>query len=365
MHIKLKAHGPNVFLESGVASSGDCRYNYTYRKYHWELIQERTGLEELRMSSIETVGLVKVFKPNNIVAVKDLDLKISSGSVFAFLGPNGAGKTTTVRLLTCLLKPTSGEAFVNGLSVHNDSQEIRRSVGILTDQPGLYERLTARRNLQYYARMYNVPNTDLDKRVKTLARSFDLIDRLDSPVGTYSKGMRQKLGLLRAMIHEPSVLFLDEPTAALDPVAAKTVRNTILDVTKDSATTVFLTTHNLSEAERIASLIGIIDHGNLVAMGSASELKSRLTSKDQISVSFHELKPEFVSVVEELPNVLSVEKRSDEILDVVTKDPYNDVPIIVKQLVTKGAKITEVKRVDMGLEDVYFAISRGDANNAE
>jgi ABC-2 type transport system ATP-binding protein len=234
--------------------------------------------------AIETNELTRIFKPEGIVAVDNLSLKLKPGEIFAFLGPNGAGKTTTVRILSSLLKPTQGNAWIDGFEISEDPIPIRKRIGILTDQPNIYERLTARRNLLYFAKMYEVPIEEAKNRIKEFSKLFGLSDRLDSPVSTYSKGMRQKLGLLRSIIHNPSIIFLDEPTSGLDPIATKTVRETIIHLTEATESTIFMTTHNLTEADKIADTIGVINNGKLLTLGSPDELKKQLVSKLQVSI---------------------------------------------------------------------------------
>ena len=201
---------------------------------------------------IETEGLTKAFGEE--LAVNNLSLSIAEGEVFGFLGPNGAGKTTTVRMLTCLIAPTEGQAEVAGYRVGRDNQEIRRTVGILTETPGMYDRLSAERNLQIYARLYEVD--DIDGQVERYLSMLGLWERREDAVGTFSKGMKQKLAIARSLLHEPRVLFLDEPTAGLDPEAAKLVRDFVAELGGEGRT-IFMCTHNLDEADRLCDRVAV------------------------------------------------------------------------------------------------------------
>ncbi|MFW9993059.1 MAG: ABC transporter ATP-binding protein [Candidatus Odinarchaeota archaeon] len=315
------------------------------------------------MLAIETKRLTRVFLPEGIRAVDGIDLKLRKGEIFAFLGPNGAGKTTTVRLLATLLKPTEGEAYVDGISV-NEGLSVRKRIGILTDQPNLYERLSARKNLIYFARMYGVPREEAKKRVNDLATRFDLLSRLDSPAGTFSKGMKQKLGILRAIVHEPSVLFLDEPTAALDPIAAQKVRDTILDLTKETEVTIFMTTHNLSEADRIADTIGVINKGKLLTAGSPRELKEKLARTNQVAIKLVEYSRDVEKGLLTIAGVKNVFPLSEKNQFTVEVEEYSRVvPQIVEALVAGGRKVLEIKKLEQTLEDVYMTIMKNNGGN--
>jgi len=219
---------------------------------------------------IRIEGLTKRFGDN--LAVDDLTLHVKPGEVFAFLGPNGAGKTTTVRMLAALIGPTSGRAWINGHELGQADIDIRRSVGILTEAPGLYERLDAVQNLTLYAKLYEVE--DAMGQVEKYLRLLGLWERRDEPVGGFSKGMKQKLAIARALLHEPPLLFLDEPTAALDPASARVVRDFIGEI-KGAGRTIFLCTHNLDEADRLADRIGIIKR-ELIQVDSPANLRSSL-----------------------------------------------------------------------------------------
>jgi ABC-2 type transport system ATP-binding protein len=217
------------------------------------------------------------------IAVENLSLEIAEGEVFGFLGPNGAGKTTTVRMLAGLLAPTSGRAMVAGVDVVAQPQRVRTLVGILPEHPGLYEKLSAWHNLKFYADLYELPNphAQIEKYLSLLG----LWERRHDPVGTFSKGMKQKLAIARALLHEPKVLFLDEPTSGLDPEAAKTVRDFIAQLASEKRT-IFLCTHNLYEAEQLCTRIGLIKQ-RLIKIGAPTSLKRELYGR-QIVIDLRE-----------------------------------------------------------------------------
>ncbi len=229
---------------------------------------------------IRTESLCKYFYSDHreVKAVDGLNLQVNEGEVFGFLGPNGAGKTTTVRLLACLIGPTAGRAWVNGLEVGKDDTKIRSQVGILTESPGLYERLSARRNLEIFAALYGVK--DIGGQVEKYLRLLDLWDRREAAAGTFSKGMKQKLAIARALLHEPPVLFLDEPTSALDPESAHTVRD-FIETLRGQGRTVFLCTHNLDEAERLCDRIAVFRQ-RIIAVDTPEALRRQLFGRQTV-----------------------------------------------------------------------------------
>ncbi len=302
---------------------------------------------------IETQDLTRQF--NGKLAVDRLTVEVRQGEVFGFLGPNGAGKTTTVRMLACLIRPTSGAARINGYEVGRDNQQIRRICGILTETPGLYEKLSAQANLLYFARLYDVE--DPDAQVRKYLQMLGLWDRRDEPVGTFSKGMRQKVAIARALVHEPRLLFLDEPTAALDPEAAKTVRDFIEEL-KGEKRTIFLCTHNLDEAERLCDRIGVIRQ-RLIALDTPDGLRRSLFGR-QTEVQLAEVTPPMVEAVRSLDFVSHVKQDNNRLL-ISLADPEAQNPIIVERLVSAGAKVQYVSEVKHSLEDVYLTLVREEA----
>ncbi len=283
-----------------------------------------------------------------LTAVDSLSLDVGEGEVFGFLGPNGAGKTTTVRMLTSLIGPTGGRATVNGLEIGRDDQAIRQTVGLLTETPGLYDRLSAEHNLTIFARLYGV--RDAPGQVQKYLRMLGLWERRQDEAGSFSKGMRQKLALARALLHEPKVLFLDEPTGGLDPEAAKLVRDFIGEL-KTEGRTIFLCTHNLDEADRLCSRIGIFKT-RLITVDTPANLRQKLYGR---TVVFHvkQLLPEWVGAVRALPFVRSAE-AADSRLVVGLDDPETHNPDILRQLVAAGADVQFVGELRHSLEDIYL-----------
>lgn len=292
---------------------------------------------------------------SEFTAVDGLTFEVQRGEVFGFLGPNGAGKTTTIRMLTALIAPSAGTATVNGYRLGADNTAIRASVGILTESPGLYESLSARKNLRFFAELYGVENPAA--QVEKYLRQFGLADRADDIAGTFSKGMKQKLALARAMLHEPPVLFLDEPTSGLDPSAAKTVREAI-ETLSGAGRTIFLSTHNLDEAERLCDRIGVLNHGKLVALDTPSALRRQLFGQATV-VQLENPAAELPARVAQLPFVRQA-SLSDGTLTVTLADAAAQTPDLVAALVGFGARIRRVSEQTHSLEDVYLSLVEGD-----
>lgn len=282
------------------------------------------------------------------VAVENLSLEITEGEVFGFLGPNGAGKTTTVRMLAGLLAPTAGRAVVAGVDVGAEPQRVRALVGILTEHPGLYEKLSAWHNLKFYADLYDLPNAEA--QIEKYLNLLGLWERRFEPVGTFSKGMKQKLAIARALLHEPKVLFLDEPTSGLDPESAKTVRDFISQLASERRT-IFLCTHNLYEAEQLCTRIGLIKQ-RLIRVGSPQQLKRELYGR-QIIIDLKE--PISLSEDLQLPFVRDVHADGRRLL-VQLDDPEAQNPVLIKRLVELGAQIQFVREQDRSLEEVYLEL---------
>ena len=253
--------------------------------------------------AIEAEGLTKRFGDH--VAVDHLDLAVPRGHVYGFLGPNGAGKTTTMRMLTTLMAPSEGTAAVAGTPLA-DREAVVRHLGYLPEEPPLYEELTGREQLSYVAFLHDLPDDVAAERVESFLARLDLTDDADRRISTYSKGMRQKVGLIGALLHEPAVLFLDEPTSGLDPRAARTVLD-VLDELADEETTVFLSTHILSVVDELADTIGVLHEGRLVAEGSPADLKRRAETGEErtLEQAFLEVTADHTEDGEESPAEVS------------------------------------------------------------
>ena len=303
---------------------------------------------------IRTEGLSKTFhgdkRTGPIKAVDRLDLDIEQGEVFGFLGPNGAGKTTTVRMLCTLIGVTAGRAWVNGIEVGKDDRSIRASVGILTEQPGMYDRLSAERNLTIYAELYGV--ADPAGAVEKYLRMLGLWERRHDPAGSFSKGMKQKLAIARSILHEPKTLFLDEPTAALDPEAAKVVRDFIEEL-KTEGRTIFLCTHNLDEADRLCDRIGVFKQ-RLIKVDTPGRMRMALFGRT-VEFQLRQTDPSMAGLLKRFEFVKSVDLVDGKIV-VAMDDPESGNPRLVKALVDAGAEVQFVSEVKHSLEDVYLSL---------
>jgi ABC-2 type transport system ATP-binding protein len=291
----------------------------------------------------------------NTRVVDNLNLKINEGEVFGFLGPNGAGKTTTVRMLTCLIRPTEGTALLDGLDIRreSDAMSIRKKVGLLTESPGLYDTLSALRNLEFYAKLYEVPEALRNERIEHYLRMMGLWEKRKEPVGGFSKGMKQKMAIARCLIHEPKVLFLDEPTSGLDPEASRVVRDFILEL-KGEGRTIFLCTHNLDEADRICDRIAIMK-GTILGVDAPSRLKSDLYGRS-ISIQLKEVTPGLIDKVRALDFIKNL-SLSGNTLTMNVGTPEQDNPALVRALVSMGADVQFVYENKHSLEEVYFKVT--------
>jgi ABC-2 type transport system ATP-binding protein len=307
-------------------------------------------LDEGVINLIKLQGLSRNF--NGTKAVDGLTFEVKEGEIFGLLGPNGAGKTTTVRMLCCLIKPTTGTALIGGHEVGKDAMKIREIVGLLPESPGLYGELSAYRNLEFYAKLYGVPKQKREENIERFLKMLDLWDKRNDPAATFSKGMQQKIAIVRAMVHEPKVLFLDEPTAALAPESAKIVRDFILEL-KHERRTIFLCTHNLDEAERICDRVAILNT-KLIALGSPAELE-RKSGPGKTEVQLERVSGKIVNAVKGLKNVKDVETEGDKLL-VVTDDPESANPTIVETIVKQGGRVKYVTRTAHALEETYLRL---------
>jgi ABC-2 type transport system ATP-binding protein len=299
---------------------------------------------------IEAVGLTKQF--GDFVAVDSLDLTVQEGEVLSLLGPNGAGKTTTVRMLASILKPTAGRARVAGLDTVRDAHAVRRRIGLLTEFPGLYARMRGQEYLDFFGQLQGLASAQRTERSEQLLRRFELWDARRQRTGEYSKGMRQKLALVRAMLHDPQVLFLDEPTSAMDPHSARLVREAIADLRRDRRTVV-LCTHNLAEAEALADRIAIVRRGRIVALGTAAELKSRLLGDPVLELR---LGRPLDGLLPQLAELVQVHEYGDTWLRYATPTPERVNPRLVEHLTGLGVPIVTLSEVPRSLEEVYLRI---------
>jgi ABC-2 type transport system ATP-binding protein len=299
---------------------------------------------------IETSGLTKTF--GHLVAVEDLTLQVEQGEVLGFLGPNGAGKTTTVRMLAGMIAPTRGSATVAGLHSDQDVERLHEAIGLLTETPGFYERLSARRNLEFFARFY--PSVDADAQVEKYLNAMGLWERRDDQVGDFSRGMKQRLALARALLHEPRVLFLDEPTAGLDPEVAREVRELIVRL-KEEGRTIFLCTHNLEEAEALCHRIAVFKT-RLIALDTPANLRSCLFQR-QVVVEMEAPDRRAVDAVRGLGFVREVEQEGATLV-VELADFDRNRPALVECIIGAGGRIQSVFEKKHSLEEIYLTLLR-------
>ena len=290
-----------------------------------------------------------------IVAVDHLTLEIHTGEIFGFLGHNGAGKTTTVRLLNGVLDPTAGSAHVLDLDPRTEGPALRRRTGVLTETPSLDERLTGRENLEIYADLYGVPQDQIHSRVAELLERAELTERAGEKVGGYSKGMKQRLALARALVHRPELLFLDEPTGGLDPVATRRVHELITHLSHEEQRTVFLCTHNLAEAQKLCDRVAVLEHGQMVALGTPAELARQVGHSQQLEIEI--APPGMAAAIETLRAQLPHAQPVHEAGTIRVMGAHREtIPDLVAALVGAGVRVYRVAAQEPSLEDVYFAL---------
>lgn len=299
---------------------------------------------------IEAKGLTRRFGDN--LAVDHIDLKMGPGEIFGFLGPNGAGKTTTVRLLSCLISPTSGEAYVCGLDIRKkeDARKIRMQVGLLTENTGFYDNLSVMKNLMFYADLYHVKRQKAEKNIEHYLKLFNLWDKRESIVGGFSKGMRQKLALTRCLVHDPGVVFLDEPTSGLDPESARIVRDHIITL-REEGKAIFLCTHNLDEAERLCDIIAIINH-RIIDVGDKHSLKNTAYAK-KVVIKLESMNKGVMDALASVRCIKHYRSLGDRLI-LEVEDPETDNADVVQCIVGAGGRIQSVNELRHSLEDVYM-----------
>lgn len=303
---------------------------------------------------IEVRNLTKIF--DGFVAVDSVSLSVGTGKVLALLGPNGAGKTTTVRMMTSILAPTSGTATVAGYDVVTQPELVRAHVGVLTEQHGLYERMKALEYLRFFGDIYHMSAEQTKRQALALMERFGLSDALDKRLGEYSKGMKQKLALVRSLLHNPPVLLLDEPTSAMDPLSAKQVRDAIIELQRDQRT-FLITTHNLTEAEVLADTIAFIRKGRIVADGTFAELRRQFVGepKMEMRVAGH-----LNGALRAASEVVNIGETGENWLRYTTAEPERDNPALIRRLLGLGIDVVTIAPVTQTLEDVYLQVVKED-----
>jgi ABC-2 type transport system ATP-binding protein len=303
---------------------------------------------------IESHELTKFY--DGFLAVDSVTLDVPAGTVLALLGPNGAGKTTTVRMLTSILTPSSGWARVAGFDVVKQPAEVRAHVGVLTEQHGLYERMKAIEYLDFFGRMYHLPAKVRKENALNLMERFGLTFALGKQLGEYSKGMKQKLALVRAMLHNPPVLLLDEPTSAMDPQSAKQVRDAIIELRRDHRT-FLLTTHNLTEAEHLADKIAIIRHGRIIAQGTFDELAHRFVGDPVMELR---VSGELNGLAKDLREIVTVEDSGRDWIRFRAPNPDETNPALLRRLLGMEVEVVTLAPLTKTLEEIYLQVVKED-----
>ncbi len=312
----------------------------------------------------EVINCSKVsFKYNGVHALKDFTLNVNRGEVVALLGPNGAGKTTSIRVLNGLLEPESGSINVLEYDPRQDGAKIRARTGVLTETPALYERLTAWQNLSFFGALSNMTRHEVETRSNHLLEVFNLQQRARDRVETFSKGMKQRLALARALLHEPELLFLDEPTSDLDPEAAKQVQDLILEISGHENRTVILCTHRLYEAEKLCDRVAIMKQGRVAAAGTLDELRTQVFP--MLRVDFRtsgKANDILVNILSKMPGANEVKILSDGVVT-LTVNSEDRIPDMVNALVKEGAAIKAVEPRHATLEDIYLRLQHTGEEN--
>jgi len=297
------------------------------------------------------------------VALRDLSLVVQQGEVFSLLGHNGAGKTTTVRIVNGLLAPASGSVHVFGQSPLTDGASVRRRTAVLTESPTLDERLTARETLQAFAEMYDVPRAEAGPRIDALLDEFGIADRAKDRVGGFSRGMKQRLSLARALVHDPDLLFLDEPTAGLDPVATHQLHDTVRQMARTRGRTVVLCTHNLVEAQALSDRVAVLGGGALLALGTPVELARRITPRLEVTIEIDPTRhADAVALIAGLDGLTVASDRTGVLR--VGGIPRERVPDIASRVVAAGIPLYRLEPHEPSLTDAYFALQHAGGGSA-
>lgn len=309
--------------------------------------------------SIETRSLKKIYRSETI-AVNDISFAVDEGEIFGFLGPNGAGKSTTLMILTTLLKPTSGEAFVAGFNVATEPKKVRQSIGYVQQEITIDEYLTGRENLLLQARLNHMPRDQMRSRIDEMLDLVELKDKQDDPAITYSGGMRKRLEIAGGLLHRPKVLFLDEPTVGLDIQTRQKIWEYIKKIHDEYKMTIFLTTHYMEEADRLCDRVGIIDHGKIQAIATPQSLKNSLGSGIvSISIDDHAKKQEFLQAIKKIEFVRDVSENDGKIT-VFSSKGTEVAPIIFSLSSGLGIKIRSVSITEPTLDDVFLSFTGRD-----
>ena len=288
-----------------------------------------------------------------VKALDNLSLEVPSGTIYGFLGPNGAGKTTTIRLLLGLLEPTSGQAEILGFDTKTEADQIRAKTGAMLEHTGIYEQMSAEDNLEFYGRAFQMPTGKRKARIRELLSHMGLWERRKDRAGLWSRGMKQKLALTRTLLHRPNLILLDEPTAGLDVQSAVAIREDLETLVSKEEVTIFLTTHNMTDAEKLCDQVAIINKGRLLVEGSPTTLRES-AGASRVEVLGYGFKDKALDLLRNHPQVKAVQSHNNHLMiDVVEETPSSD---LVSILVSNGAQIEEVRRSKASLEDVYLQV---------
>jgi len=308
--------------------------------------------------SVVAEGLTRKF--GSFVAVDSLSLEINEGEVFGLLGPNGAGKTTTLRMLSCLISPSKGSATIAGYDIHREPLAVRQAVGILTENPSLYERLTAYENMNFFAEAYGLADAqERHARISELLEFFALWDRRNDKAATFSKGMKQKLAIARAIVHKPAVLFLDEPTSSLDPESAKEIRDLIEMLSQHEKRTILLCTHRLEDAEKLCRRVIIMNRGRSMVVGTPEELREKISGQPVIQIALKAVSRKIVAAAEKhSQKAVSVDEQACSLM-VTVDDARAATPELVRDIVKAGGMVLSVNVLKPSLEEAYLKLVKG------
>ena len=316
----------------------------------------KIGSENMPDMAISTVNLTKKF--GDFTAVDHVSFEVRKGEIFGLLGPNGAGKSTAIRMLSTLSIPTEGSATVAGFDVQKEDGKVREHIGLVSEKMIMYDELTARENLKLFGKLYDIPSDVLDKRIGKLLSFVRMEKWADHRIDTFSTGMKQRINVIRALVNQPEILFLDEPTLGLDPQSTAEIRELVRRINIESRTTMVLTTHMMGEADMLCNRIGIMDHGKIVALDTSANLKRSISGNDTTLFEFEipNLDASIVSAVESLNSVSSV-VRDDPAHIKVSSVGNDSFDTLVDTLRKNGAQIRTVKNLEPTLEDVFLHIT--------
>lgn len=305
---------------------------------------------------IEVINLTKKF--NGFTAVDQISFDVKKSEIFGLLGPNGAGKTTTIRMLSTLTRPTSGSAKIGGFDIVKQDNKVRQLIGLVSEKMIMYDRLTAKENLKFFGKLYNIPKETLNQRVNELLKLVQLTEWKDSKVGTFSTGMKQRMNVIRAMLNYPKVLFLDEPTLGLDPQSTVEVREFIKKINQENKTTIILTTHMMNEADILCDRIGIIDHGKIATLDTPTNLKNSISGRNTtiLILEISNLTPDLITILRDLNCVETVSQENTSHIKV---HAHGDGAFdsVIDTIRAKKGKIVSMQNIQPTLEDVFLHIT--------